>query len=74
MTAAEAKRTLEKMISSAPAGVKEIDIIHGYTGGTALQRMVRTELKHKRITGKLLSLNPGVTTLTIKENKEKTAK
>lgn len=63
MTGDEAKRYLERFLSAADGAVKEVVIIHGYTSGTVLRDMVRTRLKHRRIRGRALSLNPGVTTL-----------
>lgn len=65
MTVREAKQALEKLITSADNSVKEIDVIHGYTGGQALQNLVRKDLKHKRIAGRILSLNQGVTTIKL---------
>ncbi|MDO5601382.1 MAG: Smr/MutS family protein [Oscillospiraceae bacterium] len=66
MTADEAKRSLERLLSSAPPAVKEVVVIHGYYNGTVLQEMVRTKLKHPRIASKMLSLNPGATRLILK--------
>ena len=65
MTVSEAKRELEKLLNSCDNSVKEIDVIHGYTGGQALLNLVRKDLKHKRIVSRMLSLNQGVTTLKI---------
>lgn len=65
MKVAEAKRELEKLLNSCDNSVKEIDVIHGYSGGQALQKLVRKDLSHKRITSRILSMNPGVTTLKI---------
>ena len=44
----------------------EIEVIHGYTGGTALRDFVRREFTHPRIERKFLSLNQGITTLILK--------
>lgn len=65
MTVMEAKRALEKLLNSCESSTKEIDVIHGYTGGQALLNLVRKDLKHKRIVSRILSLNQGVTTLII---------
>lgn len=67
MTVIEAKKALERLISSADKSVKEIEVIHGYSNGTALQTMIRTGLKHKRIKSKMLSMNPGITTIILKD-------
>lgn len=66
MTAEEAKRSLERFLSSAPPSVKEVVVIHGYYNGQVLQEMVRVKLKHPRIASKMLSLNPGATRLILK--------
>lgn len=65
MQRAEAKRYLERYLSTANGSIKEVVVIHGYTSGTVLARMVRTELKHHRIKHKVLSLNPGITILEL---------
>lgn len=65
MTAAEAKRALEQLLNTCDDSVREVDVIHGYTGGQALLNMVRRDLKHKRILSRMLSMNNGVTTLRI---------
>ena len=61
----EAKRYLERFLSTANGNVREVVIIHGYSSGTVLQQMVRKSLKHRRIRAKVLSLNPGITTLLL---------
>ena len=65
MTVIEAKRELEKLLNTCDNSIKEIDVIHGYTGGQALLNLVRKGLMHKRIVSRMLSLNQGVTTLKI---------
>ena len=67
MRAAEAKRQLELLISRADKNIREIVVIHGYHGGSALKEMVRAELRHPRIQQKMLSLNQGETTLILKK-------
>ena len=63
----EAKNKLMKLISEAPADVKEIVIVHGYNSGTVLRDMVRNELRHSRIRDKMPSvINPGITTVFLK--------
>lgn len=63
MKSDEAKCYLEKFINTANGSIKEVVIIHGYISGTVLQQMVRNKLKHKKIKSKMISLNPGITTL-----------
>lgn len=67
MTAREAKRCLEQYLSRAPKDVTEVKVIHGYNSGQVLRDMVRRELKHPRISAKLLSLNPGETRILLKQ-------
>ena len=65
MMRAEAKTCLERFLTKANGNVKEVVVIHGYSGGTVLQQMVRRELKHRRIKSKMLTMNPGVTILLL---------
>jgi Mismatch repair ATPase (MutS family) len=57
----EAKRYLERFLSTVNGSINEVVVIHGYASGTVLQKMVRS-LRHKKIKQKILSLNPGITT------------
>ena len=66
LTAQDAKRRLEHLLTNAAPGVEEVRIIHGYNGGQVLRDMVRLHLKHPRIQSKLLSLNPGETRILLK--------
>ena len=66
MTSDQAKRHLELFIGRVDGSVKEVTVIHGYTGGTVLRDMVQKSLRHPRIQSKYLSLNPGVTILVLK--------
>ncbi len=63
---ADARELLLNWLDHAPAGVPELRVIHGSNRGTVLRDMVRNELKHPRIKGKLPSLNPGETRLLLK--------
>lgn len=63
MTHDQAKRYIEQFLNKANGSIKEVNIIHGYSGGTVLLNMVQKGLKHKRIKAKVKSLNPGVTIL-----------
>lgn len=71
MRVAEAKKALERFISSADKNVTEIMVIHGYSGGQALKNMVRNKLSHPRIERKILSMNHGETTLLIKGDRSR---
>lgn len=63
MTHDQAKRYLEQFLNKANGSIKEVTVIHGYSGGTVLLNMVQKGLKHKRIKAKVKSLNPGITIL-----------
>jgi DNA-nicking Smr family endonuclease len=65
MTRADAKRYLERYLSTVNGSIKEVVVIHGYASGTVLRDMVRNSLKHHRIKYKFLSLNPGITILQL---------
>jgi DNA-nicking Smr family endonuclease len=66
LTAQDAKRQLEQLLTRADKGVTQVRVIHGYNGGQILRDMVRKQLKHPRISAKLLSLNPGETRILLK--------
>lgn len=66
LTAEDAKRRLEQLLTSAASEIREIRVIHGYNGGQALRDMVRLRLKHPRIQAKLVCLNPGETRLLLR--------
>jgi len=68
LTAAEAKRGLEQLLSHADKDITELKVIHGYNGGQVLRDMIRKELKHPRISAKLICLNPGETRILLKMN------
>lgn len=61
----EAKLVLEDTVTQAPDYVKEIVVIHGYHKGQVLMKMVREEFKHKRVKGKHIGMNNGVTVLLL---------
>ena len=67
MTVTDAKKALERLLSSTDKNISEITVIHGYSGGKALSDMVRKKLSHPRIARKILSMNQGETLLLIKE-------
>jgi len=65
MTVQEAKKEVQSVLKGCPKTVKEIDVIHGYNGGKALQQYIRT-LKHPKVERVLIGLNNGQTTLVLK--------
>ena len=65
VTQAQAQAHLTARINRLPSKIKEVVVIHGYNGGTALQKMVRKDFKHPRVKRKILSLNPGITSLLL---------
>ncbi len=69
LMASDAKARLEHLLSHVDPQVREVVVIHGYSRGTVLRDMVRTQLKHPRIQTKLLSLNQGQTRILLKEPK-----
>jgi DNA-nicking Smr family endonuclease len=62
----DAKRFLQRFLTTVNGSVREVTVIHGYSSGTVLRDMVRNDLKHHRIRSKVLSLNPGITILYLK--------
>lgn len=66
MTREQAKAHLERLLSRLDGNVREVAVIHGYSGGTVLRDMVRGSLKHPRIRAKVVGLNPGVTLLILR--------
>ena len=65
LTVEEAKAQLNEIIRDCDNTIKEIEVIHGYSRGNKLQGYVRSQLKHKRVIGKELGLNQGITILKI---------
>lgn len=66
----DARALLENWLSHAPAGIRELRIIHGYRQGDALRSMLRTDFKHPRTASILPALNPGETRLVLKAPKK----
>lgn len=65
MTRDQAKRYLEQFLNKVNGSVKEVSVIHGYSGGTVLLNMVQKGLKHHKIKSKIKSMNPGITILIL---------
>ena len=66
MDAKQAKDFLYAKVTKAPKTVREIEVVHGFHGGTALQNMVRKSFKHPRVEKIVLGLNQGSTILILK--------
>ena len=66
MRTGAARQWLQGQVSRAPKEIKEIHVIHGYRGGTALRDMVRKSFQHPRVKEKVLGCNPGTTILVLK--------
>ena len=66
MQVLEAEYYLDKFITTAPANIREIIVIHGYKKGQALLNMVRRDFKHPRIKEKVIPYNKGITLLFLK--------
>lgn len=66
-TVESARKTLTAELKRLPADVRELTVIHGYHGGTALQSFVRT-YKNSRIERKILGLNSGETIFILKNS------
>ena len=66
MQVSEAKKYLKQKLDSAPKTCLELEVIHGYRGGTALMNMVRKSFTHPRIKSKSIGLNQGSTTFYLK--------
>ncbi len=62
----EAAEYLDKVIMNAPESIKEIKVVHGYRGGTALLNFIRKEYRNSRVKLKIISMNKGVTSLILK--------
>ena len=65
MDSKQAKQWLYSKVTSAPREIREIEVIHGYHGGTALQNMVRKSFRHPRVKSKIIPLNQGSTILVL---------
>ena len=68
-TTESALKLITQRLKTLPKGVREVEIIHGFNGGTTLQQAVR-KYKNKKIKNKIVGLNKGVTTFVMKPNLE----
>ena len=68
MTKKQAKTYIDSRLNQANASVYRLRIIHGFHGGTELQRMVRQAYgKHPKVLRIEVGLNPGETDLVLRE-------
>lgn len=65
LTKEEAKYQLIDSISFCQSHIKQIVVVHGYSLGTVLLKMVRTEIKHPRIKSIIRGTNPGITLINL---------
>lgn len=65
MTVQQAKKEIQSVLKSCPKTVREIEVIHGFNGGKALQQYVRG-IKHPKVDRVIIGMNNGVTTLMLK--------
>ncbi|MGS0972113.1 MAG: Smr/MutS family protein [Candidatus Izemoplasmataceae bacterium] len=67
MSVLEAKKVIEKLLASLPKDVKELRVIHGYSSGNEIKKMVqdRNSLRSKRIMARKYTKNPGETILLL---------
>ncbi|MBS6444395.1 MAG: Smr/MutS family protein [Ruminococcus sp.] len=66
MTVQQAKKEMQSVLKSCPKIVREIEVIHGYNGGKALQQYIRS-IKHPKVERSIIGLNDGKTTLILKK-------
>lgn len=68
MNAYQAQIALDAKLRQAKASTYRIRVIHGYRGGTELQKLIRqTYAKHPKVRRIELGLNPGQTDLVLRE-------
>ena len=66
LTVTAAEDRLTHFLNHLPKNVKEVEVVHGYSRGTALKHMVKEEFFHKRIKDKRVTLNLGATVFHLK--------
>ena len=68
MTKYQAKVYIDSQLSKAKGSVYRIRVIHGFHGGTELQKLVRSEYKkHPKVLRIEVGMNLGETDLVLKE-------
>ena len=66
LTVAEARAKLRQVLQRCPASVTEIEVIHGFHSGQALQKLVRKDFQHARIASRSFGLQGGITNYILK--------
>jgi hypothetical protein len=63
MTVDQAKREIERFITSCEPSIKEVVVIHGFHRGDALRQMIQSPngIRSKRIKRKRMTMNRGET-------------
>lgn len=74
MHAREARYRLDLLLDNAPAEVKEVVVIHGYSHGQVLKNMVRSDLTSTRIKTIRAAYNAGQTVIELRKQKGKRLK
>jgi hypothetical protein len=67
MNRREAEFYLKLSLDNLSKQYKEVKVIHGYHRGKVLLEMVRERFNHPKLETKLISINPGLTSLFIKD-------
>ncbi len=67
-TVESARQLITNTLKALPNDVREVYVIHGYHGGTALRNMV-SKYSNKKIERKILGLNQGATIFIIRRQK-----
>lgn len=65
LTVDEAEMELTAFLNELPKHVRAVEVTHGYSHGTALKKMVKTDFYHWRVRDKQVGLNPGCTWLLL---------
>ena len=66
LTVFDAETQLIEALNGLPDDICYLDVIHGYSHGTGIKKMVKNEFYHWRISAKHASLNPGSTRFILK--------
>lgn len=65
---ADAKRAIDRALSSAGPGVYQLRLVHGFHRGTSLRSMIQYEYRyHRKVLRIMPGDNPGITILVLKE-------
>jgi FKBP-type peptidyl-prolyl cis-trans isomerase (trigger factor) len=67
MNRREAEFYLKLSLDNLSKKYKEVKVIHGYRRGKVLLELVRERFNHPKVDTKLININPGLTSLFIKD-------